>query len=59
MRDDSAAGFQYVYLEDGVDDTTFIEWTVNDVPSTGEYLISLRYALHMNPIPMNVSEASH
>ena len=59
MRADSAAGFQYVYLEDGVDDTTFIEWTVNDVPSTGEYLISLRYALHMNPIPMNVSEASH
>ena len=58
MRADSAAGFQYVYLEDGVDDTTFIEWTVNDVPSTGEYLISLRYALHMNPVPMNVSEAS-
>ena len=58
MRADSAAGFQYVHLEDGVDDTTFIEWTVNDVPSTGEYLISLRYALHMNPVPMNVSEAS-
>lgn len=44
----SATGGQYVYLRDQdhgvVDDTSSIEWIV-DVPTTGTYLISVRYAI--------------
>ena len=59
MRDDtsSATGGLYVYIRNGVNFSTFVEWQV-DVPTTGEYLVSLRYALDYSPRPMSVSLVS-
>lgn len=56
VRDDtsSATGGLYVYIRNGVNSSTYVEWQV-DVPTTGEYLISLRYALDYSPRPLSVS----
>ncbi|KAL7542550.1 hypothetical protein ACHAXR_011864 [Thalassiosira sp. AJA248-18] len=48
----SATGGFYVEGFYG-NETTFIEWTV-DVDAAGPYLISLRYANHYTPRPLNV-----
>ena len=50
----SATGKNYVEARYG-NDTTYIEWNVN-VPSTGMYLISLRYAHDNSPRPLSVSD---
>ena len=38
------------------DGTSYIEWEVNDVPFTGEYLISFRYATDDEQRRMNVRD---
>jgi len=48
----SATGGLYVEARNG-DETSYVEWDV-DVPGTGEYLISLRYANDNSPRPLSV-----
>jgi hypothetical protein len=48
----SPTGKKYVDARSG-NETTFLEWSVN-VPNEGEYMISLRYAHHQSPRPLDV-----
>ena len=50
----SATGGSYVEALFG-DETSYVEWNVN-VPSSGKYLISLRYANDNSPRPLSVSD---
>jgi uncharacterized protein (DUF1501 family) len=49
----SATGGEYVYAQSGTSSLTSIEWSIN-VPTTGSYLISLRYANDDAPKPLDV-----
>lgn len=48
----SATGGEFVYARSG-NESTFIEWNI-DVPATGSYMISLRYAVDTSPGPLSV-----
>lgn len=48
---------QCIYGNQYDNETMYIEWEVDDVPTTGEYLISFRYALDDEPRRMNVSDS--
>lgn len=54
----SATGGEYVntWSTGGVNSSTYVEWIVNDIPSSGEYVIALRYANDYSPRPLNVSQ---
>ena len=57
VKDDtsSATGGKYVYMRNGVNSSSYVEWTVDDIPTSGEYVIALRYANDYSPRPLNVS----
>lgn len=50
----SATGGEYVYLNSGVNASTYVEWNNVVVPTDGEYEISLRYAVDYTPRPLSV-----